>query len=234
MVTRMGTCHAKSYTLRGGFLMKLGQRDSPCASLNVVFPFVLSQVIRDSTIQRTPQESFDPYRSLIVSIFAQSGFNDHHYDESEYYLGCDICGSIAHKTADCTMKSNPTKRKPRIASQRSNEPIEKYSKESDPKVVFRDNSSCDIERYGSINCSGITFTRFAYVNGLKHNLINISQLCDANFKVLFIKTQGTIFNQNNEVVLITPRRRDVYVIDMPSYNEDSNACFFAKASNNVN
>ncbi|GJW57433.1 retrovirus-related pol polyprotein from transposon TNT 1-94 [Tanacetum coccineum] len=112
--------------------------------------------------------------------------------------------------------------------------LHRYSKESDPKVVFRDNSSCDTEGYGSVNCNGITFTRVAYVNGLKHNLISISQLCDANFKVLFTKTQGTIFNQNNEVVLITLRRRDVYVIDMSSYNEESYACFFAKASNSVN
>ncbi|GJS76119.1 retrovirus-related pol polyprotein from transposon TNT 1-94 [Tanacetum coccineum] len=51
---------------------------------------------------------------------------------------------------------------------------------------------------------------------------------------LKISTQGTIFNQINEVVLIAPRRRDVYVIDMSSYNDEINACFFAKASNNVN
>ncbi|GJY53054.1 retrovirus-related pol polyprotein from transposon TNT 1-94 [Tanacetum coccineum] len=96
------------------------------------------------------------------------GFNDHHYDNYEYYPRC-----------------------------------EEYLKRS---------------------------IWVAYVNGLKHNLISISQLCDANFKVLFIKTQGTIFNQNGEVVLIAHRRRDVYVIDMSSYNEEINACFFAKAS----
>ncbi|GJU47051.1 retrovirus-related pol polyprotein from transposon TNT 1-94 [Tanacetum coccineum] len=95
-------------------------------------------------------------------------------------------------------------------------------------------SKGDTEGYGLVNCNGITFTRVAYVNGLKHNLISISQLCDANFKVLFTKTQGTIFNQNNEVVLIAPRRRDVYVIDMSSYNSESNTCFFAKASPSVN
>ncbi|GJV44671.1 hypothetical protein Tco_1429207 [Tanacetum coccineum] len=54
----------------------------------------------------------------------------------------------------------------------------------------------------------------AFVNGLKHNLISINQLCDANYKVLFTKTKGTTFNQNDEVVLISPRRKDVYVIDM--------------------
>ncbi|GKB18505.1 retrovirus-related pol polyprotein from transposon TNT 1-94 [Tanacetum coccineum] len=67
--------------------------------------------------------------------------------------------------------------------------LHRYSKEPGPKVVFEDDSSGDTEGYGSINCNGITFTRVAYVNGLKHNLISISQLCDANFKVLFTKTR---------------------------------------------
>nr|GEY40454.1 ribonuclease H-like domain-containing protein [Tanacetum cinerariifolium] len=107
-----------------------------------------------------------------------------------------------------------------------------YSKESGSKVVFEDNSSCDTEGYGSVNYNGITFTRVAYVNGLKHN--SFSQLGDANFKVLFTKTRGTIFNHNNEVLLIAPRRRDVYVIEMSLYNEESNTRFFAKASNSVN
>ncbi|GJT05733.1 retrovirus-related pol polyprotein from transposon TNT 1-94 [Tanacetum coccineum] len=84
--------------------------------------------------------------------------------------------------------------------------LHRYSKESGPKVVFGDNSSSDTKGYGSVNCNGITFT----------------------------KTQGTIFNQNDEVILIAPRRRDVYVIDMSSYNEGSNTCFFAKASPGVN
>ncbi|GKB63884.1 retrovirus-related pol polyprotein from transposon TNT 1-94 [Tanacetum coccineum] len=139
------------------------------------------------------------------------GFNDHHYDNCEYYHGCEICGSVAHETTDCP-KKHPNSRKPKIANKRSTEPTEKYSKESGPKVVFEDNSSGDTEGYGSVNYNGITFTRVANVNGLKHNLISISQLCDANFKVLFTKTQGTIFNQNDEVVLISPRRGDIYVI----------------------
>ncbi|GKE33612.1 retrovirus-related pol polyprotein from transposon TNT 1-94, partial [Tanacetum coccineum] len=94
----------------------------------------------------------------------------------------------------------------------------RYSKESGPKVVFGDDSLGDIEGYSSVNCNRITFTRVAYVNGLKHNLISISQLCDANYKILFTKTQGTIYNQNDEVILIAPRRRDVYVIDIKMEN----------------
>ncbi|GJX72793.1 retrovirus-related pol polyprotein from transposon TNT 1-94 [Tanacetum coccineum] len=112
--------------------------------------------------------------------------------------------------------------------------LHRYSNESSPKVVFGDNSSSDTEGYGSVNYNRITFTKVAYVNGLKHNLFSISQLCDANFKVLFTKTQGTIFNEKGKVVHIAPRRRDVYVIDMSSYNTDSNAFFYAKASPSIN
>nr|GEV10924.1 hypothetical protein [Tanacetum cinerariifolium] len=52
--------------------------------------------------------------------------------------------------------------------------LKRYSKESGPKVAFGDDSLGDTEGYGSVNCNGITFTRVAYVNGLKHNLINIT------------------------------------------------------------
>ncbi|GJT29641.1 retrovirus-related pol polyprotein from transposon TNT 1-94 [Tanacetum coccineum] len=176
------------------------------------------------------------------------GFNDHHSDECEYYHGCNICGSIAHETSDCDKKALPINRRPRIATQQNplknsgcsrhmtwvKQYLHIYSKESGPIVVFGENSSGDIEGYGLVNCNGITFTRVAYVNGLKHNLINISQLCDVNYKVLLAKTQGTVFNQNIEVMLIFLKRRDVSVIDMSSYNEESNICFLAKASNSVN
>ncbi|GKF48306.1 hypothetical protein Tco_0141557 [Tanacetum coccineum] len=112
--------------------------------------------------------------------------------------------------------------------------LHRYSKESGPKVVFGDVSSGDTEGYGLVKCNGITFIGVGYVNGLKRNLNNISQLCNANYKVLFTKTQGTIYNQNDEFVLIAPKRRDFYVIDMSSFNKESNACFFAKASSSIN
>ncbi|GJT25570.1 retrovirus-related pol polyprotein from transposon TNT 1-94 [Tanacetum coccineum] len=51
-------------------------------------------------------------------------------------------------------------------------------KESGPKVVFGDNSSGDTEGYGLVNCNGITFTRVAYVNGLKHNNHKLEEFCD--------------------------------------------------------
>ncbi|GJX13266.1 retrovirus-related pol polyprotein from transposon TNT 1-94 [Tanacetum coccineum] len=193
---------------------------------HVVVKKTLSKLKAQSPLKPSPKKA-----PMILKPFKECkyyGFNDHHSDHCKFYPGCELCGSIAHEPSDCP-KKHPNFRRPRIANRQS-EPNEKYSKESGPKVVFGNDSSGDTEGYGLVNCNRITFTRVAYVNGLKHNLISISQLCDANYKVLFTKTQGTIYNQNDEVVLIAPRKRDVYVIDMSSFNKESNACFFVKAS----
>ncbi|GJV36001.1 retrovirus-related pol polyprotein from transposon TNT 1-94 [Tanacetum coccineum] len=110
--------------------------------------------------------------------------------------------------------------------------LHKYVEQPGPKVVFGDDSTCTTEGYGSIKCNGIVFTKVAFVNGLKYNLISISQLCDAKYIVQFDEKRGTIFNSNKEVVMIAPRVRDVYVLDMTSFAQES--CFFAKASDNLN
>ncbi|GJT47292.1 retrovirus-related pol polyprotein from transposon TNT 1-94 [Tanacetum coccineum] len=187
---------------------------STCGSTNHTTKEHPEQAVVKKTIAKlkaqTSQGSSSRKALMIPKPFIDCkyyGFKDHHSDECEHHPRCDICSSIAHETADCTKKPSSNNRKPRIANKQSAEPTEKYSKKSGPKVVFGDNSSDGIEGYGSMNCNRITFTRVAY---------------------------GTIFNQNNEVMLIAPRRRDVYVIDMSSYNEKRNAFFFAKASNSIN
>ncbi|GKB96584.1 retrovirus-related pol polyprotein from transposon TNT 1-94 [Tanacetum coccineum] len=49
----------------------------------------------------------------------------------------------------------------------------------------------------------------------------------------FDDKKGTIFNANKEIVLMAPRRNDVYVLDMSSLTPNG-ARFFAKASESVN
>ncbi|GJX14390.1 retrovirus-related pol polyprotein from transposon TNT 1-94 [Tanacetum coccineum] len=80
----------------------------------------------------------------------------------------------------------------------------KYVEQLGLKVVFGDNASCITKGYGSINCGGIIFSK-----------------------------QRIIFNANKEIVLIAPRRNDVYVFEMSSLAPNE-ACFFAKASESVN
>ncbi|GJW90109.1 retrovirus-related pol polyprotein from transposon TNT 1-94 [Tanacetum coccineum] len=108
--------------------------------------------------------------------------------------------------------------------------------------------SCDIRKpiwYLDSGCSrhmtGVKSYLHKYVEqpgpkvafiGLKYNLINMSQLRDAKYIVQFDEKRGTIFNSNKEIVMIAPRVRDVYVLDMTSSAQES--CFFAKASENLN
>ncbi|GJX62604.1 retrovirus-related pol polyprotein from transposon TNT 1-94 [Tanacetum coccineum] len=75
----------------------------------------------------------------------------------------------------------------------------KYVKQPRPKAVFGDNSLCITEAYGSINCGGIVFSKVAFVNGLKYNLISISQLCDAKYIIQFDDKQG---GQENNTKLV--------------------------------
>nr|GEZ32538.1 retrovirus-related Pol polyprotein from transposon TNT 1-94 [Tanacetum cinerariifolium] len=83
--------------------------------------------------------------------------------------------------------------------------LHKYVEQPGPKVVFEDNSTCITKGYGSIKCNDIFYTKFD-------------------------EKRGTIFNSNKEIVMITPRVRVVYVLDMTSSTQES--CFFAKASDN--
>ncbi|GJW60561.1 hypothetical protein Tco_0109896 [Tanacetum coccineum] len=59
--------------------------------------------------------------------------------------------------------------------------LHKYVEQPGPMIVFGDNSSCITEEYSSINCDGIVFSKVAFANRLKNNLISISQLCDAKY-----------------------------------------------------
>ncbi|GJW15301.1 retrovirus-related pol polyprotein from transposon TNT 1-94 [Tanacetum coccineum] len=162
------------------------------------------------------------------------GFNDHRPDDCKNYPECEICGSYDHFTLGHN-RVIQIRGGVLVESSQSNDSsigvnyLHKYVEQPGPKAVFGDNSSCITEEYGSINYGGVLFTKVAFVNGLKYNLSSISQLCDAKYIVQFDDKQGTIFNANEEIVLIAPRRNDVYVLNMSSLTPNG-ACFFAKVS----
>ncbi|GJR14937.1 retrovirus-related pol polyprotein from transposon TNT 1-94 [Tanacetum coccineum] len=106
------------------------------------------------------------------------------------------------ESSNATRSKTPTKR--HMTGVKSY--LHKYVEQSGPKVVFGDDSTCTTKGYGSIKYNGIVFTKVAFINGLKYNLISISQLCDAKYIVQFDEKKGIIFNSNKEVVMIAPRR----------------------------
>ncbi|GJS76290.1 hypothetical protein Tco_0726171 [Tanacetum coccineum] len=149
--------------------------------------------------------------------------------ESLVGLKCDTYGSTLHSSTQPQIIINLNTFK-EVKECRLQKPKNLPKR---PKVVFGNNSSCITEGYGSINYGGIVFSKVAFVNGMKHNLISISQMCDAKYIIQFDDKQGIIFNSNKEIVQNAPRRNDVYVLDMSSVTS-SGACFFAKASESTN
>ncbi|PWA72457.1 Integrase, catalytic region, Zinc finger, CCHC-type, Peptidase aspartic, catalytic [Artemisia annua] len=150
--------------------------------------------------------------------------------ESSSSTKCKICGSSVHSTTDHesinkfkkSIRPKPTKKWKHARDpvwhldsgcSRSmtgvKQYLHKYVEEPGPKVVFGDNSSCPTEGYGSVNCNDIVFT------------------------IQFDDKRGTIFNANKEVVLIAPRRDDVYVLDISTLTQNG-TCLFTKASETIN
>jgi len=52
------------------------------------------------------------------------------------------------------------------------------------------------------------------VDGLEHNLLSISQLCDNGYDVMFEKTNYTIINKDNKFIVFKGKRvKNVYKIN---------------------
>ena len=110
--------------------------------------------------------------------------------------------------------------------------LEEFRVEDGPSITFGNDGNGKTEGYGILNNGQVKFTHVAYVNGLKYNLISVSQLCDDGFRVLFDVAQGTIFNKDWQVVMIAPRRGNVYVMDMECSPQEQ--CFYTKADEDTN
>ncbi|GKC15842.1 hypothetical protein Tco_1012624 [Tanacetum coccineum] len=181
--------------------------------------------------------------------YTHCGGTDHRPDDCRNYPECEIFGSYDHSSSGHNRVIHISGGVLAESSQSRESSIGKHIR--DPiwyldsgcsrsmtgvksyLQVFGDNSLCITEGYGSINCGGVVFSKVAFVNGLKYNLVSVSQLYDAKYIVQFDDKQVTIFNANKEIVLIAPRRNYVYVLDMSSLTP-TGACLFAKASDSVN
>ncbi|GJX65767.1 retrovirus-related pol polyprotein from transposon TNT 1-94 [Tanacetum coccineum] len=140
--------------------------------------------------------------------------------ESSIGVSCTTCGSSVHSTTNHN-DFDHFKRGEKLQASKAKEPT---------KICLRSMAGVKSYLHKYVEQPG---SKVAFVNGLKYNLISISQLHDAKYIVQFDDKQGAIFNANKEFMLIAPRRNDVYVIDMSSLTTNG-ACFFAKASESVN
>ncbi|KAJ9566889.1 hypothetical protein OSB04_002855 [Centaurea solstitialis] len=87
-----------------------------------------------------------------------------------------------------------------------------YREEKGPAVTSGGNGKGQTRGYGTLTNGVTTFKRVAYVEGLMHNLLSISQLCDKNHKVSFSKKKCKVKNRRKEVILTGVRHADIYII----------------------
>ena len=85
-------------------------------------------------------------------------------------------------------------------------------------VTYGDNNKGRILGRGSIGDKSILLIHdVLYVEGLKHNLLSISQLCDKGYQVIFKTNSCEICLPNSkEVMLIRKRINNVYLLDISS------------------
>ncbi|KAJ9566372.1 hypothetical protein OSB04_002338 [Centaurea solstitialis] len=103
-----------------------------------------------------------------------------------------------------------------------------YVFEKGPSVTFGDNAKGITKGYDTLSNGFITFNQVAYVEGLMHNLLSISQLCDLGYKVIFDICACNVINDRGESVLSGNRKENVYIINMDTQSEAESICFISE------
>ncbi|XP_055814469.1 uncharacterized protein LOC129884146 [Solanum dulcamara] len=72
-----------------------------------------------------------------------------------------------------------------------------------------------------------------YVNGLKYNLLSVSQICDKGKEVKFLSEKCLVTNLSTNKVILTARRcKNMYVADLSSTQSDNLTCLKVQDENN--
>ena len=89
---------------------------------------------------------------------------------------------------------------------------------------------------GIVSNGKVTFENVFFVEQLNYNLVSVSQVCDKKNSVLFTDSECLILDpkfkvDESMVLLRTPRKENVYCIDMGNSSPSTDVnCFISKAS----
>ena len=86
--------------------------------------------------------------------------------------------------------------------------------------------------YGKLEIGNVIIENVALVDGLKHNLLSVSQLTDRGYDVKFTSTHGEVVcKKTGKVALIGPRLDNMYVAKLHLNTDDGpTKCLLSKAS----
>ena len=106
-----------------------------------------------------------------------------------------------------------------------------FVERADPSITFGDESKGYTIGQGLISKQNVIIDSVALVDGLKHNLLSISQLCDNGNEAWFTKEACVIFDKTTRNILLTRNKNEsVYVADFNSTSSEGITCLFSKAN----
>jgi len=100
-------------------------------------------------------------------------------------------------------------------------------------VTYGDNNKGKIIGIGDVGGGDtLEIKDVLLVEGLKHNLLSISQLCDKGLKVIFESDYCTIHQKNSkEIALKVMRHNNIYLIDLDYASSSNITCLVTKEEN---
>ena len=95
-------------------------------------------------------------------------------------------------------------------------------------VGFGGNQTGKIIGTRTISNSSISINNVWLVDGLRHNLLSISQFSDNGYDVLFVKNNCTVINKDDQSVVFKGKRRNnVYKINFSELTDQKVLCLFS-------
>ncbi|KAJ9538937.1 hypothetical protein OSB04_031670 [Centaurea solstitialis] len=107
-----------------------------------------------------------------------------------------------------------------------------YANKEGSSVAFGGNQKGKIKGYGMIVKGEIIVNQVSYVDGLKHNLISVSQLCDNGMDVKFNIKYCILYKVDTLIeVMRANRRGDLYLLIFDALDEKEEICLISSVKN---
>ena len=102
--------------------------------------------------------------------------------------------------------------------------LQNFKNKEGPKVTFGDNSQGTVKGFGDIVTREFILTKVYYVEGLKHNLISISQICDKGFNVNCSKLECIVKDKKGNPIINGKRKGNLYSLNLDLVLESNGIC----------
>jgi hypothetical protein len=80
----------------------------------------------------------------------------------------------------------------------------------------------------TIGNSSISINNVWFVDGLRHNLLSISQFCDSGYEVMFDKNNSTVINKaDKSIVFKDKRKNNAYKINFSKLTDQKVVCLLS-------